>query len=484
MNFLAQMQDVASSPATQGANWLSLAVSLAIFLVLLGSAVVVIGVTISLLIRRKWYQAIATLAIAGVALLFMVLPIFYFVGMRGFPQTQARSSRLAVEAAPEVSSSDFERMPVAESGSPWTRHDTSEPVESNQESVRATASAWSPEVDAQFDFDVYYDRLDAVNGLAIRVARRLEKPPFNGESANAEATTESEQSPTGQSESLPQPVITLVTTRDDSFETSTEFLERLRHRLPERSVRLKVVDPLYGQVLDEQRADEQQADEQQTKKNATENAVLLSIQLRKPSMSRGGKQAKTRGWLSCEMTLGNTTDISKVSFETKSWMQDPLKVEAGSDGKRQVVGYSERLETTAQAARESALADARRQILKRDFDLLAEAASRYRLNTVVTDSFVQRLSRPYGDTWRAAVLVEYAGYEAVAGSRMMVPMAERTHWFKIENLIALLLSTTVFCAVANWLTDGYYQSSFGRNLKWILICIGILLALVALSTVG
>jgi hypothetical protein len=82
-----------------------------------------------------------------------------------------------------------------------------------------------------------------------------------------------------------------------------------------------------------------------------------------------------------------------------------------------------------------------------------------RRNEMIRDRFVQRFSRPYGDVWYEAVLVDTSSPHIDAMVSQVNHLERRTVERQIGIIVAflLLLAVTTFAyVVINWLTKGYF----------------------------
>ena len=94
-----------------------------------------------------------------------------------------------------------------------------------------------------------------------------------------------------------------------------------------------------------------------------------------------------------------------------------------------------------------------------DKALSAAIASALQSRQLIRDRFVQRFSRPYGDVWSAAVLVDASPAGIRAITRDAMHLAERRIERGVGIVLAMVLLLTVLAvlyALLNWLTKGYF----------------------------
>ncbi|MFG0289282.1 MAG: hypothetical protein ACF8CQ_13975 [Rhodopirellula sp. JB044] len=172
---------------------------------------------------------------------------------------------------------------------------------------------------------------------------------------------------------------------------------------------------------------------------------------------------------------------TRLDFVDKPWVNHLDRVVSAFPSKKFLVGYSDTLASTEAEARESAIANARSQV-----DVRTRYGAIIALDdSHVIDRFAQKLSRPYGDVWREAVLIDLDDFSvsstAVAASAA-ASRADFTRNSTIITAVLLILATVVLCVVANVLTEGYHRKSIG----WFagLLGVGVVVAVVALNTIA
>ena len=145
-------------------------------------------------------------------------------------------------------------------------------------------------------------------------------------------------------------------------------------------------------------------------------------------------------------------------IEEVSWVTDFAKFKREYPGKRYVIGYSRDFMSSEIAARKSANSHARSQ-----FSILYSGRNaRLADGQFVVDVFSQKLSRPYGDVWRSAVLLDVSdeAISLVTNVSQQRAATVRARRLSAGTGLLLLLSMTVLIAISlNVFTQGYYRGS-------------------------
>ena len=178
------------------------------------------------------------------------------------------------------------------------------------------------------------------------------------------------------------------------------------------------------------------------------------------------------GNVKCEAVGSDGKASATVAFIEKSWVNQFDQLVSEFPHKQFVVGYSQELSSSEALARQSAMENAQSQI---------RVSSVGGINTLIAESnvvdrFAQKLTRPYGDVWREAVLIDVTG-EAMRGAiEIAEAKAARVSSMKRGGvLIAVLLTLAIVavCFIGNALTQGYYR----RPLSWAASTVGALIVL-------
>ena len=102
-----------------------------------------------------------------------------------------------------------------------------------------------------------------------------------------------------------------------------------------------------------------------------------------------------------------------------------------------------------------------------------------RSGDLVADRFSQRLSRPYGDVWREAILIDVtparlAGFYQQADEAESVAFSSRTG--RLLGFVAIMFIATILYFVLNAITRGYYRMP-------VVMIVGALVLLVVIAVV-
>jgi hypothetical protein len=92
------------------------------------------------------------------------------------------------------------------------------------------------------------------------------------------------------------------------------------------------------------------------------------------------------------------------------------------------------------------------------------------LENAACDRFVQKLSRPYGDVWRVAVLYDVPTLAMeYTGARTVITEVRQSHR---RLLVLLFILTIIICGVLNMVTYGYYRLQI--SVGWVVVVLGLL----------
>ena len=289
----------------------------------------------------------------------------------------------------------------------------------------APTAAWSSNDLDDFQASLYPSLMETAAPLAGEIAEQLE-----GDDLLSETTV-------------------FVVHADDSLEEfqssfQTKFVRTLKDRLPD----VEVVE-----------ADDARELSVEPKEN--EFVVRLSAFLGSRQACPWNPQVVGpygAGYTQSRIQSANRTTERRLQFVPKIWVSSLERLVSVFPNKQFVVGYSETLASSEPAARQLAMKNAQSQV---------RIAAGNGVNTLIDDSlvidrFAQKLSRPYGNVWREAVLVDITG-EAMRGNvEVAVARSMRTRTLRkgtALTAVLLLLVTAVICFVANLLTQGYYRRS-------------------------
>ena len=180
------------------------------------------------------------------------------------------------------------------------------------------------------------------------------------------------------------------------------------------------------------------------------------------------------GNVKCQAIGSDRKANATVAFIEKSWVNQFDSLVSELPKKQFVVGYSQELSSSEPLARQSAMENAQSQIR-------VHADTHGGINTLideshVADRFAQKLTRPYGDVWREAVLIDVTG-EAMRGT-IDIAQARAARVSSIKKggallAVLLLLAIIAVCFIGNAVTQGYYR----RPLSWGASTVGALIVL-------
>jgi len=306
----------------------------------------------------------------------------------------------------------------------------------------ATQTAWASSDLSDFNASLYASIGECGEPLARSVAERIESESWiaKEENGNFEAkvflitSTKLARSSFSVSEQI----------ISEQYDASVNaFIEAIRKRYPLSQVI----------VSDD---DSKLADPTKVKENSR-ISLELSLSLAGSKQAEWGSRAQEQhGHVSCIAQSAKKKVTGQKQFVDKPWVSGFDQVVSQYPEKQYVVGYSEQLASTEVEARESAMRNAQSQVR-----IGVGNGSRAWLDeSHVVDRFAQKLSRPYGDVWREAVLVDLTGqamHGTAVASIAQVAHVQRARLSVTFTGILLLLATLVVCFLANILTQGYYR---------------------------
>ena len=287
----------------------------------------------------------------------------------------------------------------------------------------APAAAWSSNDLDDFQASLYPSLMETAAPLAGEIAEQLE------------------------SDDLLSETTVFVVHADDSLEEfqssfQTKFVRSLKDRLPD------------AEVVE---ADDARGFSVEPKEN--EFVVRLSAFLGSRQACPWNPQVVGpygAGYTRSRIQSANRTTERRLQFVPKIWVSSLERLVSVFPDKQFVVGYSDQLASSEPQARQLAMKNAQAQV---------RIAAGNGVNTLIDDSmvidrFAQKLSRPYGDVWREAVLVDITGEAMRGNAAIAVARANRSSTLKTGTALTtvlLVLATVVICFVANMLTQGYYR---------------------------
>ena len=149
-------------------------------------------------------------------------------------------------------------------------------------------------------------------------------------------------------------------------------------------------------------------------------------------------------------------------FVGKQWVESLTAFESKYHGRHWIVARSPRFANTEFEARRQALQSAKATLLAAGFDeSIARAAE---TGELVVDRFNQRLSRSYGDVWREAVLLDLnpTRLDVILYRDHVVTAQNRSTIIgRLFGFIVLTLIASGLYLVLNAITRGYYRLPVG-----------------------
>ncbi|MEZ6060336.1 MAG: hypothetical protein R3C19_08250 [Planctomycetaceae bacterium] len=180
-----------------------------------------------------------------------------------------------------------------------------------------------------------------------------------------------------------------------------------------------------------------------------------------------------RGELICHIETTNGSAQVSVNYIQKPWVEEFDAFVSARPQQRFVVGYSGQLVSSEEDARRLAMLDAQHKCR-----LAVPGGDSITVDeSLVVDRFAQKLSRPYGDVWREAVLLDVSASRiapALAQARHVASVSEQRRFSVGVSLAVLFAVTVLLCISLNLLTQGYYR-------RRLLICGAAVLGVGALT---
>jgi hypothetical protein len=159
----------------------------------------------------------------------------------------------------------------------------------------------------------------------------------------------------------------------------------------------------------------------------------------------------------CDIVTSNGWSNVTSDYVEKPWVEAFDVFVSARPRQRFVVGYSEKFVSSERAAQELAMQDA---ISKSRVATVAGGSVTADITHVV-DRFAQKLSRPYGDVWREAVLLDVSEErmaKVIEHVHMEAMLVQQHNASVILSLLILFGVSMVLCVVLNLLTQGYYRN--------------------------
>ncbi|MCP4782697.1 MAG: hypothetical protein GY903_28475 [Fuerstiella sp.] len=366
-----------------------------------------------------------------------------------------------------------------------------EGMEANAHSMleHAKLTVWANTDLQQFTANAYPGVLEAVKPLARKVrdtidANQLlaeanddESVPIAGIDINGDVEVHPEVAPAESTESIsaaevPETAAAIVVA--EAEDTAPLQVIVAGQQLPER-YRDSVLQRFTEQIRFEFR-DGKVSISDGTESKLEDGTVILTLSLEDERSEKAPWDYSVQqlsGRHRCDIVTSKGTATATSSYIQKPWVE-ALDVFISVRPERQfVVGYSQEFVSSAVAARHLAMKDAR----SKSRVAVGGGAFATADESHVIDRFAQKLSRPYGDVWREAVLLDVSGgrmAQAIAVARRKTVYVEERQVSVAVSLLVLFGVTMVLCVILNLLTQGYYRK---RLLMTGGIAVGIMLLL-------
>lgn len=220
-----------------------------------------------------------------------------------------------------------------------------------------------------------------------------------------------------------------------------------------------------------------------------ENLTSYSVQIQ---LSQQPKTSATAPWdanetsksgsLTCVVTTQHGTQLLKVDYIEKPWVESLARFSNQRPNEEFVVGVSPSLCESPRSAKQSAFDNIKHIQLRTVFD--GREVQVPIDESVIVDRFLQELQRPYGKVWREAVLVDLRGRRAeTLKANAVAQISSLNHRQRSqasENWLNLLILIGVFAAVAvvgfilNLVTEGYLRGKIAVTITALAIAFAVL----------
>ena len=308
------------------------------------------------------------------------------------------------------------------------------------ESIVRGGPTWE-QLDARdFKANIYPSLVATVEPLANEIANSL-KDKISMDSTDR-TNDEEDDSP---NKNVDDPVLKIIVSIDASFDkhgltdgmaACDLFAVEIQESFPDLDVELKTDAP--GKL--------------------DKDTVLLKLSV-EPDENDGSNQ-RFSGRHVCTIKQRKGSEITRMAhcrFVDKPWVESFERLVNKDPSKFLVVGHSGSFASSYQEARALAMRDARSKCrITVGGETHSLVSDRY-----IIDRFSQKLSRPYGDVWREAILFEIPAHAKPRVAHNIILQEQSRNnifWSKVFGTILLILSTIVICYTINWITQGYYRT--------------------------
>ena len=241
--------------------------------------------------------------------------------------------------------------------------------------------------------------------------------------------------------------------------------------------------------------------------NTETNRVTTSQNLKKLNIHFSHTSSKVEpssGSIQANWSINQETNSKiSVNYAEKRWVTNPKEYANDSKPQKLVVGFTQRLARNQSEALAFAMQDATRQALSFGPNFAPQGDNAH------NDVFIQKISKPYGELWQAAILVPVAPISSNAKNRTRTSNTARQqltpqhssphlashvratqiyHTKLPRKLLLLTIMATGAFGVAwfsNLLTQGYYRQTINYTLvTTIAVIAGLLILMLSLGSFG
>ena len=423
---------------------------------LAGLVVLVAIIMVAILVVRQIAKsrgaaatAVGVFAAACLLLISGALLLRLFEPRRSDSSTDRQVQRTS--ASPRVSSvNDMDKPPSPE-------HQIAVPTSSQPEQPQTQSAVWANLDEQPFDANVYPSRVAAAKPLARRIravldANRLlaestdEKDPgaLENESLDDDIAVAEADEDASTVTRLTTPAYFMVYGAAAGKDAHARFAEQLQVEFPISEVRVAKGSLSQPQI-------------ENSVESGAVRITLSAIDEHIKTTGNGQQSQQIQGRLLCDIVTANGSAEVGADYLQKPWVEEFDRFVSTRPQQRFVVGYSGRLVSSEEEARHMAMQDA----IEKSQVVLAEGIVARADESYVVDRFAQKLSRPYGDVWREAVLLDVSGNRmasAIASAHRQTMQAHQSHMSIVMSLLILFGVTTALCVILNLLTQGYYRN--------------------------
>ena len=383
-------------------------------------AIVAFAVLILILLVKR-FGAFGTLgwgfSLLFVGLIGLSLLMFQLLG------TGTATHVRVTENAGVISSSDTSSVGVAEA---YDEYETllnrpnrqTESIMDGTRNDRATTSAWDESIAPVAN--IYPSIPDCGRALAAKLAKQLQKTKRSpDELRKAEKIREllnpdepKDESPKAEPDDSVKYRVALINENGEQLDQSDflnfviKFREQFTSSFPSSLV-------------------EDMTREADSKATGTVEGAYQHLQVTVSKLGSKFHDNVRSGQIVCQFKRDDRGKIELVSdYVEKKWVADPVKFVATNTNQNLIVGLSPRFASSQQEARLAAFKDAEIQLAKSTGKNFQQ---HYGLEKYAVDQFVQKLTMPYGNVWRAAVMIDGRNgpYVQYASGDTAVRMAKR-----------------------------------------------------------